>query len=300
MRAQEGFDSEPPLDGRNAAVASGDDLVDEKDPIGWGEAHAVRLWEGLYGRYNLNLNRRIVFDWGCSWGYFVKFLSEKCKKAHLIGNDIEPYWEQYDHGWDYKSSGRIEFVAGNLSEIVVPYTGMIDYIFCSSVLQYMRPGQLEANLRKAYSSLRPGGEFIGRTRTYGSYIGQDGHVYFDLPYVHLLASSKEMRQFAEAHGLKMRYLNYLMPSSYFALFARVGFEVIDHRRRRNKRNLPHREEVLARFPWISEEELDCAEVEFRLVRPIEEYELDTLSGLKLRVDEKAGSENRRLSEEGPK
>jgi SAM-dependent methyltransferase len=251
--------------------------MDENNPIEWSNLQAEKLWDGLYDGHDLNLNKRVVLDWGCSWGYFIKYLCDNFKPAMLIGNDISPFWESYEHGWDYRSKKNIKFIAGDLQNSEIPYSGQIDYIFCTSVLQYMRPTQLIANLEKAYSILRPGGEFLGRIRTYGSYIGLDGHKNFNLPYVHLLSSRREMYEFLASKGRKMRYLNYLTPSTYFAIFALLGFEVLDHNRRPNKREIPNTQEVLDKFPWISSDELNCAEIEVRLVRPIEEFELDALS-----------------------
>jgi SAM-dependent methyltransferase len=250
--------------------------MDESNPIEWGNAQALKLWEGLYARYNLALDHRIIVDWGCSWGYFLKFLHDSFRPRMLIGTDIEPHWERYRHEWNYATARNITFIAGDLSAVDVPFGGNIDYIFCTSVLQYIKPSQLVANIAKAYSLLRPGGELIGRIRTYGSYIGLDGHQHFDLPYVHLLSNRREMADFLARKGQKLRYLNYLTPSSYFAMFAQAGFEVLDHRRRMNSANLPNTKDVLAKFPWIDPQELNCAEIEVRLVRPIEEYEIEHL------------------------
>jgi hypothetical protein len=119
---------------------------------------------------------------------------------------------------------------------------------------------------------------ILRTRVWTSYIGADLHPYFELPYVHLLHGRGELaRTVRKEHGRELRYMNWLTASSYLAIFDRVGFEILDAPRRMNSAAPEVRELVAAAYPWIAPEELGVAELEARLVRPIEPEELYALA-----------------------
>lgn len=245
--------------------------VKEKDTVPWGRQQAASLWERLYARYDPMVDGQTVLDVGCSWGYLLMYLSEQFKPARLIGTDIKPWWEQKNHGWNYAALGdRLQFFVGDLAENRQIPDQSVDLILCTSVLQYMTPEQIEANLTRAYDLLRPGGQMILRTRVFTSYIGADLHREIELPYVHLLHGECDLARFLDErrHGKKPPYLNWLTATSYAAILIRSGFEVLDLQRRPNK----HAPEVLQRvveaYPWISTDELTCAELEAQLLRPV--------------------------------
>jgi cyclopropane fatty-acyl-phospholipid synthase-like methyltransferase len=260
------------------APTSAAPLEREKTRLEWGDEQARSLWSNLYARYDPVVDGQTVLDIGCSWGYLLRFLAEEFRPRRLIGVDISQLWETVDHGWDYRAIENLEFHAGDLGQIEALEPESVDLVLCTSVLQYMTPEQLEANLERVYSLLRPGGQMILRTRVWTSYIGADLHSYFELPYVHLLYARAELaRAVREQYGRELRYLNWLTASSYLAIFNRVGFEILDAPRRMNRAAPEVGERVGAAYPWIAPDELGVAELEAKLVRPIEPEELYTLA-----------------------
>jgi SAM-dependent methyltransferase len=247
--------------------------TEAKETQGWGTDQASNLWSNLYERYSPTIDGRTVLDLGCSWGYMLKFLAERFRPRRLIGTDVRPHWETQRHGWDY---GRepFEFLVGDLPDSSAIELRSVDVMLCTSVLQYMTPEQLEANLERAYDLLRPGGELLLRTRVFTSYIGADLHEDIDLPYAHLLYGEPEIAAALRSRGKEPPYLNWLTASTYVAIFIRAGFEIVDARRRPNRAAPEAMDRVEARFPWIGREELTCAELEARLVRPVELGDLD--------------------------
>jgi SAM-dependent methyltransferase len=253
----------------------------EKATIAWGDAMAERLWTGLYARYEPVIDTAVVLDLGCSWGYFLKYLAEHHAPTRLIGVDINPIWESADHGWRYGQLGdRLEFHCGSLPNIEDIPPRSVDLITCTSVLQYLSPEHLEQTLARAYELLRPGGQMILRTRTFTSYIGADLHADFELPYVHLLFAERELTQLLEARREKTApSLNHLTASTYLAMFHLAGFEVLDARRRMNSRAPEVMALVRASYPWLSDEELLCAELEVQLVRAVTPDDLASLAAI---------------------
>jgi cyclopropane fatty-acyl-phospholipid synthase-like methyltransferase len=272
--------AETPRPGSSAAARSGFARRkwvsrEAKDTQRWGRSQAEALWDNLFARYGPVVDAATVLDLGCSWGYLLKFLADEFKPRRLIGTDIEPWWDRAEYGWDHARLGeRIEFHAGDLPSIGSIPDESVDLILCTSVLQYMTPEQLEANMERAYELLRPGGEMLVRTRVFTSYIGADLHRDIELPYVHLLHGERDLALFMRARrGKEPPYLNWLTASTYLAIFMRSGFEVLDARRRMNKAAPEVMDRVGEAFPWIAPEELLCAELEARLLRPIEPEEL---------------------------
>jgi len=251
----------------------------EKETIAWGRQQAAALWNNLYCRYDPIVDGRTVLDLGCSWGYLLMYLAERFRPARLIGTDIKPWWQISAHGWNYADLGeRISFFVGELAQNRDLPDRSVDLILCSSVLQYMTPEQIEANLERAYDLLRPGGEMILRTRVFTSYIGADLHHDIALPYAHLLYAERDLQRFLgeRCGGKAAPYLNWLTASSYLAIFTRVGFEVLDVQRRPNRHATDVLERVIAAYPWISRAELTCAELEAHLLRPLEPEDLSAL------------------------
>lgn len=253
--------------------------VEAKSTQTWGANQAQNLWRQLYSRYSPTIDGRTVLDLGCSWGYMLKFLADEFHPGKLIGTDIKPWWKLKEHGWRYTElKDLIEFHSGDLTDIVDIERQSVDLILCTSVLQYMTPEQAEANLARAYELLRPGGEMLLRTRVFTSYVGADLHRDIDLPYVHLLYGERDIaRYMKEQRGKQPPYLNWLTASTYLAVFVRVGFEVLDVRRRMNKAAPEIMERVISSFPSVARNELLCAEVEARLLKPFEPEELDDLA-----------------------
>lgn len=249
--------------------------LEAKKSIELGNSQAHSLWENLYSRYIPSVNGQTVLDLGCSWGYLLKYLSEKFTPSRLIGVDIKPDWNSLKKEWDYS---KVQFCTGNLFEINQIPQKSIDLILCSSVLQYMTPEEIESNLTKAYVLLRPGGEMILRTHAFTSYIGADIHRDVELPYDHLLYREKDITRFMMVNrGQNLPYVNWLTASTYLSIFVRTGFEIIDARRRMNSVSPEVMRVVTKKFPWIAPNELLCSELEARLIRPIEPNEL-TLFG----------------------
>jgi SAM-dependent methyltransferase len=253
-------------------------LEAEKSRVEWGEQQASALWTNLYKRYDPIIDGRVILDLGCSWGYMLMYLHKHFRPRKTIGVDVASLWDTVPHGWDYKALlDRSEFHAGLLPELDGIQRGSVDYVLCTSVLQYMRPEMIVATLECVYDLLRPGGEMILRTRCFTSYIGADMHSYYNQDYVHLLHPLNVVRHDLKAWlGRDARYLNYLTASNYIALFNQSGLEALDIRRRNNSQSPDLMEKIQAAYPWISSDELLCAEVEARLLRPIEPDDLDGL------------------------
>ena len=253
-------------------------LEEEKSKIEWGDQQAQVLWTNLYARYQPIIDDRVILDLGCSWGYLLMYLNKHFRPRKTIGVDVSPLWDLVPHGWDYKAlHDRVEFHAGTLSELDGIPLGSVDYVMCTSVLQYLRPEMILATLERVYDLLRPGGEMILRTRCFTSYIGADMHSYYTQDYLHLLHPLNIVHQDLKSwQGRKARYLNCLTASNYIALFNQSGLEALDIRRRNNSRSPELMKQIQATYPWISPDELLCAEVEARLLRPIEPGELDGL------------------------
>lgn len=252
---------------------------EDKQSLAWGDKQAASLWNDLYARYSPLVQRQTVLDFGCSWGYFCRHLLMHHKPRKIIGADIAPHWDRVNHGWDWRKAGeRLEFHAGDITQNTAIPDASVDVIFCTSVLQYLRPEQLEATLDKLYSLLRPGGEMILRTRTFTSYIGADMHNDFTVPYVHLLYPKRDLDAYLRAKtGEPPRYLNPLTATTYLFMFQRAGFEIADARRRMSTNSPDVLAKVRALYPFISENELLCAELEARLLRPYEPEELDAIA-----------------------
>ncbi len=234
----------------------------------YGEEIAKSFWDKLYDKYDLDLTNRIVLDWGCSWGYLIKYLHDKFKVFMLVGNDIYDYWKilEYEHKWVYDKFSNIKFFTGNLSNINIPVEYKFDYIFCTDVLQYMNPEQMTKNLHRAYSLLRPGGELIGYFNTYNSTENTLDNFIKDKEIISMFK--------------KFRVVNYLTTSSYFAVFAKIGFEILDHYLQDSiedgnlTENLFSAKEISL---LMAKGDLSYAKVYFRLIRPIEAYELENIS-----------------------
>jgi hypothetical protein len=148
---------------------------------------------------------------------------------------------------------------------------------CTSTLQYMTPEQVEENLTRAYQLLKPGGEMILRTRVFTSYIGADLHRTISKPYAHLLYGEQQIaRVVREQTGRDPRYLNWMTASTYTVLFHRAGFETLDLQRRPNTAARDVLAEVAKAMP-IPPKELECAELEARLMRPVEASDFGSLA-----------------------
>ena len=253
-------------------------LEPEKSTISWGRQQADSLWRGLYERYSPRIDGRVVLDLGCSWGYMLMYLHERFRPKQTIGVDIVALWDEVDHGWNYRQLGdQIAFHKGQLTDITEIEDGSIDYVLCTSVLQYLTPEQTLKTLERIYDLLRPGGEMILRTRCFTSYIGADMHSHYTLDYVHLLHPMSELKKALRAFkGREARYLNYMCASNYVALFYQSGLEIADINRRNNSRSPDLLAKVAEMYPWIDPEDLLCAELEARLIRPVEPGELDSL------------------------
>jgi SAM-dependent methyltransferase len=250
----------------------------EKDTLAWGERQALSLWENLYSRWDPSIDRRTVLDLGCSWGYFLRFLGEHFRPARLIGTDIRPWWDIRPHGWDYAALSSLEFHVGALPAIEALEAETVDLVLSTSVLQYLQPEELEETVECAYALLRPGGEFLLRTRVFTSYIGADLHSFCDVPYVHLLAGEPTIAAYVrDVFDREPPRVNSLTASAYLVVFQRAGFELRDVRRVPNRRAPDVLAAVRERFPWISEDELVCAELEARLCKPFEPERLGELA-----------------------
>ncbi len=253
--------------------------ANEKHSVAWGDKQAASLWKDLYARYNPLVKRQVVLDFGCSWGYFCRYLLMEHRPRKVIGTDISDHWNKVESGWDWTRHGdKLEFHAGDIVNNTAIPEGSVDAIFCTSVLQYLRPEQLEATLDKLYALLRPGGEVILRTRVFTSYIGADFHKDFNVPYVHLLHAKRDLDEFLfRRDGTPPRYLNPLTATTYLFMFQRAGFEIADARRRMNTNSPDVIAKLKAMYPFIAEGELLCAELEARLLRPYEPEELDAIA-----------------------
>lgn len=243
---------------------------EEKGGSDWGGDMAQRIWDGLYSKHSPVIDGATILDIGCSWGYLLKYIEENFKPVKMIGTDIRPWWEIEEHGWDYNALGdRLRLIASDLTEVEEIPAESIDLAMCTSVLQYLTPENVEANIEKAYSLIKPGGEMILRTRVWTSAIGADLHREIELPYAHLLYSKAETDKILEEMGNPTKYLNWLDSNSYLAIFHRVGFEMIDVRRRMNHHAENVASRVLEMYSWADPKEVLCAELEVRMVKPFE-------------------------------
>ncbi|HNQ05425.1 MAG TPA: methyltransferase domain-containing protein [Thiobacillaceae bacterium] len=251
-------------------------LEPEKSRITWGRQQANSLWKGLYERYAPRINDRIILDFGCSWGYMLMYLHEMFHPRKTIGVDLTALWDEVSHGWDYKMLGDgIAFYSGEIQDIKELESGSVDLVLCTSVLQYLRPEQVLSTLERIYDILRPGGEMILRTRCFTSYIGADMHSHYTLDYVHMLYPLTELKKdLSSWRGRGARYLNYLCASNYVTMFYQSGLEIIDIKRRMNSRSPELLNKLREMYPHIELDDLLCAELEARLIRPVEPAELD--------------------------
>ena len=111
----------------------------KKSNVDWGLRQAENLWIELFERYSPHIDQSVILDLGCSWGYMQMFLHKRFNPQKTIGVDLTPLWDEMNHGWDYKAlDKRIEFYCGPLANQHAIQDGTLDYIFCTSVLQYMR------------------------------------------------------------------------------------------------------------------------------------------------------------------
>ncbi len=124
--------------------------------------------------------------------------------------------------------------------------------------------------------LRPRGEAIIRTRTATSHIGNDLHRVFDIPYPHVLFFGRPaLESVTTEASIVLPNLNFLTASSYLAIFNYAGFEIMDVRRRRSSAGSRGEVEDRIRelFPGVSDDELFCADLDVRLVKPIDPKDL---------------------------
>jgi SAM-dependent methyltransferase len=240
-----------------------------KHSLEWGEDWSGRLWKGLYSRFDVSLDDKVILDFGCAWGYFCRYMLTNFKPRKVIGVDIRDHWNRTNNSWDWRAEEKLELIAGNMVDITNIPTQSVDLIFCTSVLQYLNPELLQATLDKLFSLLRPGGEFICRTRTFASHVGADLHSHIALPYAHMLYSRREIDEVLDARDRKAPYLNYLTGSTYIEMFSRAGFAFKDVRRRKSAKAPEVLDRMRAAYPFISENELICSEVELHVVRPAE-------------------------------
>lgn len=252
----------------------------EKGTQEWGAQWAQGLWDGLFARFDPLIDGQVVLDLGCSWGYTLKFLSERFRPAQLIGVDLARRWQVVDHGWEYELlGGLVEFHAGHFAQMDEIAPSSVDLIISSSTLQYMSAEEVEASCIKACSVLRPGGEAIIRTRTATSHIGNDLHRVFDIPYPHVLFGRPALESVTTEASRALPNLNFLTASSYLAIFNYAGFEIMDVRRRRSSAGSRGEVEDRIRelFPGVSDDELFCADLDVRLVKPIDPKDLPGLA-----------------------
>ena len=251
---------------------------EEKGGSDWGNEMAQKIWDGLYSRHSPTIDGATILDIGCSWGYLLRHISENFHPEKMIGTDIRPWWEIEGHGWNYEALGeKIQFIASDLAEITEIPEESVDLVMCTSVLQYLTPENVEANIQKAYSLLKPGGEMILRTRVWTSSIGADLHRDIELPYSHLLYSKLQTDSILKEMGKPEKYLNWLDSNTYLTIFHIVGFEILDVRRRMNHHSKEVAARVLDKFPWIQPEEMMCAELEVRMIKPFEDGNEDGAS-----------------------
>lgn len=220
------------------------------------------------------IDNRVILDLGCSWGYMLMYLHEIARPRKTIGVDIAALWKEVEHGWNYAALGNaVAFYKGQLTDITEIGNGSIDYVLCTSVLQYLRPEQVLETLERVYDILRPGGEMILRTRCFTSYVGADMHSHYALDYVHLLYTMRDLKNDLRSwRGREARYLNYMVASNYITLFLQSGLEIVDINRRMNSRSPELISQLNEMYPWIDPDDLHCAELEARLIRPIEPEE----------------------------
>jgi len=258
----------------------------EKMSLEWGSVQAEKLWSNLYAKYKPVIFMRRVLDLGCSWGYMLKYLTETHKPKHLFGVDVAALWQDMKPLWDYeKACCPVTFLQEDIRENTSIPEESLDLVLCSSVFQYMPPDMLEGVLDKLLVLLKPGGELLLRTRCFTSSVGEDFHTHFSLPFIHLLHPGRETaRAYLQQTGRPPRYLNTLTASTYAALFHRCGFEILDFTRRMNKSHPAIRQKVAEKWPWIGEEELNVAEVEARLLRPMGPEQLHAFGKVTSRFD----------------
>ncbi len=243
------------------------------------DEHQAALFWLNYSSYKLSIENRVVLDWGCSSISFLKLLGESFKPERLIGNYIESKGNQ-NESKVFSNLGEIELFEGELKSLELQPELKVDYIFNNYMMQYMRPTQLIENLYRAYSLLRPGGELICLINIGSYYSRDDENACFSFPYTKHSSNENKMDGFAANQNKPPSYFNYLTPSSYFAVFARIGFEVLDYKvfLSPRKKKLFESAEMFVRekSPWSFEEELNCSELQVRLVRPVETSELDKI------------------------
>ena len=249
----------------------------EKGTQEWGAQWAQGLWDGLFARFDPLIDGQVVLDLGCSWGYTLKFLSERFRPAQLIGVDLARRWQVVDHGWEYELlGGLVEFHAGHFAQMDEIAPSSVDLIISSSTLQYMSAEEVEASCIKACSVLRPGAR-------------RSSDPYRDFPHRqrspsrvrHPLSTRPLGRPALESVTTEasraLPNLNFLTASSYLAIFNYAGFEIMDVRRRRSSAGVEERSRTgSASCSRESRMTNWSADLDVRLVKPIDPKDLPGL------------------------
>lgn len=208
--------------------------IDTRDKLSteWGDAKAHSLWTGVYERWSPEIDGRVVLDLGCHWGYLLRYLGQRFMPLRLIGVDVKPFWERASV-YAREGYGRIEFVH---SENGLPGAGLsddsVDLVLSTGTLRMMAPPVFDETLSEIWRILRPGGEFLLRTRTYMAEVDAGLQRTFAEPYLHVRVGRRLLDARLRALGRDpITEGHWYTATGYLLAFQRAGFEILDVRRK---------------------------------------------------------------------
>lgn len=211
------------LRARYSKMAIGEKMTDD-----WGVMKAKALWNAGFARSDIDLKGLSFFDFGCSWGYFGRYLLKEAGLGSYTGVDIVPMWETAATDWDWAGDERVRLFAGDACAIPELQNDQYDVIFTYGTLFTIPPEALKRYLEWFYARLKPGGRLVAATHTHSSWCGGGLMRDISAPGAHMLFSRSVLDDFLKERGISLRETPANSPltvGSYLTLYKRVGFEI---------------------------------------------------------------------------
>lgn len=239
-----------------------------KETLEWGTQQAERLWANTFRSWDVDWRNARTFDFGCHWGYFLKYQLEYLGTKSGVGVDIYPLWEQVAD-WEPTDTPNLHLHVGDVLKIAAIQNEEFDIVTCAGTLMLLPPTDAYNVVQWFYDHLRAGGDAVIRVRAFTSYCGGDYHRKLKTKLPHLLFAKRTIDQYLRETDRELsRYMSPLTASSYLMMFQRVGFEIIDVRRTYNPTDLqPIYENLPEKLTAIDFEELRTNEIIVHLRKP---------------------------------
>ena len=221
----------------------------------------------MYERWSPEIDGRVVLDLGCHWGYLLRYLGQRFMPLRLIGVDVKPFWERASV-YAREGYGRIEFIH---SENGLPGAGLsdhsVDLVLSTGTLRMMAPPVFDETLAEIWRILRPGGEFLLRTRTYMAEVDAGLQRTFAEPYLHVRVGRRLLDARLRALGRDpITEGHWYTATGYLLAFRRAGFEILDVRRKTIVSHADLQAAIASEFA-MSEAEATTAAISVRLRKP---------------------------------